>query len=122
MKHPSSLLMLISKSKWLALGIAALAAASPLLSQDSGALIEALVRKGILTNQEAENIRADLMRESAVIPAPAYAGGKSTDRISVGMRLQTQFANLNTFTEHSAVNPAPTNHFFLRRAYLTLKA
>jgi phosphate-selective porin len=110
------------KSKWLAIGLGALVAALPVFAQDSGALIEALVRKGILTNQEAENIRADLMRESAVIPAPAYAGGKSTDRFSVGMRIQTQFANLNTFTEHSAVNPAATSHFFLRRAYLTLKA
>src|SRR4051794_39185722 len=101
--------MFILKSKWLALGIGAIAAAAPLVAQDSGALIEALVRKGILTNQEAENIRADLMRESAVIPAPAYAGGKSTDRITVGMRLQTQFANLNTFTEHNSVNPPPVN-------------
>jgi hypothetical protein len=92
-------------------------------AQDSGALIEALVRKGILTNQEAEDIRADLGREhAAVIPAPAFAGGKSTDRLSVGMRLQAQFANLNTFVEHQAANPPATNHFFVRRAYLTLKA
>lgn len=92
-----------------------------IFAQDSGALIEALVRKGILNNQEAEDIRADLVRESAVIPAPAYAGGKSTDRLSVGMRLQAQYANLNTNIEN-AKNPAATNHFFVRRAYLTLKA
>lgn len=100
-----------------------LVVATPASAQDSGALIEALVRKGILTNQEAEDIRADLVREAAaVVPAPTFAGGKSTDRLSVGMRLQAQFANLNTFVEHQAANPPPTNHFLLRRAYLTLKA
>jgi hypothetical protein len=108
------------KSKWIALLGGALFAASA-FAQDSGALIEALVRKGILTNQEAENIRADLVRESAVIPAPAYAGGKSTDRFSVGMRLQTQFAHLATGIEN-VKDPPSTNHFFLRRAYITFKA
>ncbi|MFN9981505.1 MAG: porin, partial [bacterium] len=47
-------------------------------AQDSGALIMALVRKGILTDQEAEDIRAELLREAAVVPAPAFAGGKTT--------------------------------------------
>lgn len=32
-------------------------------AQDSGALIEALVKKGILSDQEAEEIRADLVRD-----------------------------------------------------------
>jgi hypothetical protein len=45
-------------------GILALPAVS-LYAQDSGALIDALVRKGILTDQEAEEIRADLTKEFA---------------------------------------------------------
>jgi hypothetical protein len=113
--------MLNLKSKWLAL-LAGAVVGSAAFAQDSGALIDALIRKGILTNQEAEDIRADLVRENAVIPAKAYAGGKSTDRFSVGMRLQAQYADLNTFVEHNSVNPPPTNHFFLRRAYITFKA
>jgi len=69
----------------------------------------------------AENIRADLARDSNVIPSAVFAGGKSTDRLSIGMRLQAQFANLNTDVKN-ATDPAATEHMFLRRAYLTLKA
>lgn len=91
-------------------------------AQDSGALIDALIRKGILTNQEAEDIRADLARESNTIPAHAFAGGKSTDRIKVGMRMQTQYASLDTEVRGAAFGAPATDHFFLRRTYLTLKA
>jgi phosphate-selective porin len=96
--------------------------ATTALAQDSGALIDALIRKGILTNQEAEDIRADLVRESNTIPAHAMAGGKSTDRFSVGMRMQMQYANLATEVNGAAFNPVYTDHAFLRRMYLTLKA
>ncbi len=92
-------------------------------AQDSAALVNALIRKGILTNQEAEDIRADLVREaSAVLPAPAFGGGKSTDRLSVGMRMQLQYANLDTDVKNAAFGPVATDHFFTRRMYLTLKA
>jgi polyhydroxyalkanoate synthesis regulator phasin len=97
-------------------------------AQDSGALIDALIRKGILTNQEAEDIRADLVRESNTIPAHAVGGGKSTDRISVGMRMQLQYASLDTNITNTgngapaAFGPVATDHFFTRRMYLTLKA
>lgn len=114
--------MVSKPSKWLALlGILAIGAAPTLFAQDSGALIDALVRKGILTNQEAEDIRADLIRDSNTIPSAVFAGGKSTDRLSVGMRLQAQYAGLET-NIHNGADPVSTEHFFLRRAYLTLKA
>ena len=114
--------MLTLKSKLLALLGGVLLSASAVLAQDSGPLLDALVRKGILTNQEAEDLRADLVRDSNTIPAHAFAGNKSTDRISVGMRIQTQFAGLNTDIKRVSVDPVATDHFFLRRAYLTLKA
>lgn len=98
------------------------AAATFGLAQESGALIDALIRKGILTNQEAEDIRADLVRESNTIPAHAMAGGKSTDRLSVGMRMQLQYANLDTDVRNAAFGPVATDHFFTRRMYFTLKA
>jgi hypothetical protein len=48
----------------LALGAALVAGASSLAhAQDSGPLVDALVRKGILTDQEAEEIRADLLQD-----------------------------------------------------------
>jgi hypothetical protein len=97
--------------------------AATLMAQDSGALINALVRKGILDAQEAEDLRADLVREAAaVLPQPAFGGGKSTDRLSVGMRAQLQYAGLDTDVRGAAVDPVATNHFFTRRMYFTLKA
>src|SRR5712671_1221662 len=37
--------------------------------QDSGALLELLVKKGIITDQEAEDVRADLVKENAATSA-----------------------------------------------------
>ena len=50
--------------KWLALlcGVS-IGAASLVHAQDSGPLIDALVKKGILNDQEAEEIRADLIKD-----------------------------------------------------------
>ncbi|MBA2434839.1 MAG: hypothetical protein H0V54_07120 [Chthoniobacterales bacterium] len=50
--------------------ILAVAAASLLLgtsgqAQDNGALLDLLVKKGLINDQEAEEVRADLTRESA---------------------------------------------------------
>lgn len=114
--------MLTTKTRLAALLAGALALAATLTAQDSGALIDALIRKGILSNQEAEEIRADLVRESNTTPAHAFGGGKSTDRISVGMRVQMQYANIGTEIKGNPVNPVPTDQAFLRRMYLTLKA
>ena len=49
-------------------------------------------------------------------------GHKSTQRLSVGMRMQIQYANLDTDVRGDVFGPAATNHAFLRRMYLTLKA
>lgn len=108
--------------KCLAVAAGILASAGSLLAQDSGALLDLLVRKGILNAQEAEDVRADLIRDSNTIPAHAFAGNKSTDRLSVGMRIQTQLAALNTDVKNVSVDPVGVDHAFLRRAYLTLKA
>jgi hypothetical protein len=94
-----------------------------LYGQDSGALIDALIRKGILSQQEAEDIRADLARDAAaVVPAPAMANGRSTSRLSVGMRVQMQYAHLDTDIAGAAAQPAVIDHTALRRMYLTLRA
>jgi hypothetical protein len=109
--------------RYLRLPLGLAACAGPACAQDSAALINALIRKGILTNQEAEDIRADLTREAAaVVPAPAFGGGKSTDRLSVGMRMQLQYAGLGTEVRGAAFDPVATHHFFVRRMYLTLRA
>jgi hypothetical protein len=95
--------------------------AATAVAQDSGALLNALIRKGILTNQEAEDIRADLVRENNTVPAHAMAGGKTTDRLSIGMRMQLQYAHIDTEINGAAVKPVYTDQPFTRRMYLTLK-
>lgn len=114
--------MFTLKSTCLALFAGTLFSASAAMAQDSGPLLDALIRKGILTNQEAEDLRADLVRDNNTIPAKATGGGKSTDRLSVGMRMQVQYASLDTDIKNTAVGPVATDHFFTRRMYLTLKA
>lgn len=110
------------KSTCLALLAGTIFSASAVVAQDSGPLLDALIRKGILTNQEAEDLRADLVRDNNTIPARAIGGGKSTDRLSVGMRMQIQYASLDTDIKNSTVGPVATDHAFLRRMYFTLKA
>ena len=114
--------MFIQKSIRLALLGSAIAGAPIASAQDSGALINALIRKGVLSNQEAEDIRAELVKESNTIPAHAVGGGKSTDRLTVGMRMQIQYANLAGETVGVPIKPVYVDHAFLRRLYLTLKA
>src|SRR5690349_19158717 len=38
-------------------------------AQDNGALLDLLVKKGLITDQEAEDVRADLVKENAATPA-----------------------------------------------------
>ena len=38
-------------------------------AQENGALLDLLVRKGLITDQEAEEVRADLLKENAATPA-----------------------------------------------------
>jgi len=100
-------------------------------AQDGGALVEALVRKGILTAQEAEEIRADLLRDASEPSSAAAAkadalvvtaGSALTTRLRISGRIQTQFASLDTDIAGTTADPAPTNHFFARRLYLTARA
>ena len=55
--------MFIPKSKWLALCGAMIALAGSALAQDSGPLIDLLIKKGIVTDQEAEDLRVALVKD-----------------------------------------------------------
>ncbi|MBI5382121.1 MAG: porin [Opitutae bacterium] len=109
--------MLKLPSFWRALLGAAFFAAVPALAQDSGALLDVLVRKGVLTAQEAENVRAELARDSAAAVVGSVSGGKSTHSVALSGRLQLQYAGLSTDQQLPAVN-----QFFLRRVYLGVRA
>lgn len=89
-----------------------------LTAQDSGALLNALVRKGILSDQEAEDIRTELAEEAHAAVISSVSGGKSTNSIAISGRLQVQYAGLGT----DAFGVPDTSHFFLRRLYFGAKA
>ena len=110
------------KSKWLALLSGALIATGSALAQDSGPLVDLLVKKGIVNDQEAEELRADLTRDASAGIISTISGGKSTVGLSISGRIQDQYAGLSTSIEGAAANPVSTEHFFLRRIYLGAKA
>lgn len=114
--------MIKNTTKWFAiLGGATLAALSAAQAQDSGALLDALVKKGILNDQEAEEIRADLTNDFHGTPW-AVAGGKSTKNLKISGRIQTQFDGLSTDTDGAGATVPSVNHFFLRRVYFGAEA
>src|SRR5258708_18597266 len=101
---------------------ATLLCAGTALAQDSGPLIDLLVKKGIINDQEGETLRADLARDAATAVTSTISGGKSTASLTLAGRIQIQYAGLATNIDGAAVNPASTSHFFLRRIYFRAKA
>jgi phosphate-selective porin len=97
------------------------AAVSPAWAQDSGALLDVLVRKGVLSDQEAEEIRADLSRDYAANNINATPAGKSVTRLTLSGRIQVQYDNLSTAND-VGTEPSAISHFFLRRVFLGAKA
>ncbi|HEX2853577.1 MAG TPA: porin, partial [Opitutaceae bacterium] len=112
--------MLFQKSKWLALFTGALLVAAPAFAQDNAALIEALLRKGILTDQEAEDLRADLSTSNAAALVSTSAM-PNLSKLVINGRFQAQFVNLDTDINGTLADPAYVNHAFLRRIYVGFK-
>lgn len=85
------------------LGLAALAGLTTFggiataTAQDSGALIDLLVRKGIVSNQEAENLRSELTKEFATTSAGKInlATPITELRVSGDIRLRYQYDDLD---------------------------
>jgi phosphate-selective porin len=108
-------------TKWLAFaGIVSLGAAS-LFGQDNKALIDALVKKGYLTDAEAKAISAEVSKSQAAMDV-ATSNDKILKKLTISGRFQVQFAGLGTSIDGTAANPASTEHFLLRRIYLGAKA
>lgn len=101
------------------LGSALLACAAVATAQDNTALIDALVRKGILSDQEAEDLRADLANENAAALA-STSKGPNLSKLTISGRFQAQYVGLDTNIENAA-DPAANHHFFLRRIYIGFK-
>jgi len=111
--------MAILKPKWLALLGGALLATS-VFAQDNSTLLNLLVRKGILTDQEADDLRSDLAKENS---AALVTTSKmpNLDKLSLTGRFQSQFVDLNTDNNGGLAKPPANQHFFLRRIYLGAK-
>lgn len=107
------------KSKLLALATALLCAGTA-FAQDSGPLIEALLRKGILTDQEAEDLRADLANSNTAALASTSLT-PNLSKMTISGRFQAQFVNFDTDIKGTAADPAYVNHAFLRRIYVGFK-
>lgn len=87
------------------------------VAQDSGPLIDLLIRKGVLNDQEAEELRADLARDASAAVVATVSAGKSTNFIGLNGRLQVQYVGLG-----SDQNLPGTNQVFLRRVYFGMNA
>jgi phosphate-selective porin len=114
--------MTISKiTRRLAAVAGLLALAGTAFAQDNATLINALLRKGILTDQEAEDLRADISRENTAALASTSVTPNLSKLIITG-RIQYQFANLATDINGTTNDPNYINHAFLRRVRLGFRA
>lgn len=89
-------------------------------AQDNSALVDLLLRKGVLTDQEAEDLRADLAKENA---AALVSTSKTPNlsKLNLSGRFQAQFVSLDTSIHGPTADPAHVNHSFLRRIYVGVK-
>lgn len=81
-------------------------------AQDAGALVDALVKKGVLTDQEAEDVRAQMMRDFATTPAGKINLGSSITELKLygDLRLRYQYDNKDPqlFVPNRPDNQTPT--------------
>lgn len=61
--------MFFKRTIFMAAAASLLLGSTTALAQDSGALLDLLVKKGLITDQEAEDVRADLVKENAATAA-----------------------------------------------------
>jgi hypothetical protein len=106
-------------TKWLALLGGVMLTASVALAQDNKALLDALVRKGILTDDEAKQIASEVSQGQTATPVVTGAS-KYLQKLTFSGRIQTQFADISTTVNNAApgAHPPATEHFILRRVYL----
>ena len=110
----------ITKYAGLLMGVMLLMAAT-VSAQDSRALIDALIKKGILNQDEATQIQKEMATANAETEV-STSGNKSLKKLSFSGRFQIQYAGLSTDISGPGVDPADTNHFFMRRLYFGFKA
>lgn len=109
--------MITITTKWLALlGCATIAATSAAYAQDGKAVLDALVKKGLLTAEEAAEIASNSKTQVNAIP-----GSTSVTKLQINGRVQARYDNLTTSDDLPGDIPSAGN-FFMRRVRLGLKA
>ncbi len=104
----------------LALGTAALIAglaAPTAVAQENKALLDALVRKGILTAEEAQAVAAEVAKEAKAPAINAVPGSRNVSRLTITGRVQAQY-NLVSNDAENADEAATNSRFTLRRVRL----
>lgn len=114
--------MLNKKSKWTVILGLAFAAVGTALAQstDNQALINALIKKGVLSDQEAKEITAEIAKDQAAQDVETN-GDQYIKKIVLTGRFQVQYAGLGTNISGNPTNPVSTEHFLLRRMLLGTK-
>jgi hypothetical protein len=107
--------------KWLAFAGILTLGASSLCAQQTKALIDALVKKGVLTDDEAKALVAEVSKSEAATDV-ATSNDKILKKLTLTGRFQVQYAGLGASIDGAAANPVSTDHFLLRRIYLGAKA
>ena len=82
------------------------------------ALLDLLVKKGVLSDTEATNVAAEL--KAADKGVGFSAKGKETVKLRFNGRMQAQYDSLGA--TYSNVDQATTNHFYFRRLFFGTKA
>lgn len=103
--------------KWLALlGGLAVGAASMAQAQDSGPLIDTLVKKGILTDQEGEDLRVELLKDFGnTSPGKLDISSSVTKlKISGDIRIRQQIENQVTTAAPTVTNERMRTRFRFR--------
>ncbi|MFA5057533.1 MAG: hypothetical protein WC485_05425, partial [Opitutaceae bacterium] len=87
--------------KWLACAGLISLGASSLFAQDSGPLIDLLVKKGIVTDQEGEQLRADLIKDFAANSSAGklnLSSGLTELKISGDLRVRYEYRQGESLT------------------------
>ncbi len=106
--------------KWIALlGGVTLGTASVAVAQDGKAVLDALVKKGVLTTEEAAQITKDAKPSTYAMP-----GSSSVTKLQINGRVQARYDNFTTDDElDGLLGDIPTSgNFFMRRVRLGVKA
>jgi phosphate-selective porin OprO and OprP len=98
--------------------ISAALVGSASFAASNDALLDLLVKKGVLTDTEATAVAAELKEENKGVTFSAK--GKETIKLRFNGRMQFQYDSLDA--DYAGTDTASTNHFYFRRLFFGVKA